>query len=144
MNNLKELRERVGLKQTALARELNVKNQASISEWETGRKGLSLENAIMFAKYFGVSVGVIAGTEPIPEGYPDSGGEPINYKEVIKQVDLRAAEPEPTFKRKKAPFTKEQLSFLGDMLDEREERLAGRIVAALKEDSSSFSGQEAT
>ncbi len=129
MNNLKVLRELRGLKQAALARELHVKNQASISEWETGRKGLSIENAIMFAEYFNVTVGCIVGTEPVPEGYPDSYTMPARVAD-LKRPKLREEEEE------KAPFSKAQIDYLNTMKDQ----IVEEVVEALKEDTSSSSG----
>ncbi|MBP5295175.1 MAG: helix-turn-helix transcriptional regulator, partial [Lachnospiraceae bacterium] len=92
MNNLKTLRELNGLKQAALARELDIRNQASISEWETGRKSLSVENAIMFAHFFGVSVGCVVGTEPIPDGYPGSYTRHIFYSDLVREHQKAAEE----------------------------------------------------
>lgn len=129
MNNLKVLRELRGLKQAALARELHVKNQASISEWETGRKGLSIENAIMLAEYFNVTVGCIVGTEPVPEGYPDSYTMPARVAD-LKRPELREEEKE------KVPFSKAQIDYLNTMKDQ----IVEEVVEALKEDTSSSSG----
>jgi len=129
MNNLKVLRELRGLKQAALARELHVKNQASISEWETGRKGLSIENAIMLAEYFNVTVGCIVGTEPVPEGYPDSYTMPARVAD-LKRPELREEEEE------KVPFSKAQIDYLNTMKDQ----IVEEVVEALKEDTSSSSG----
>lgn len=129
MNNLKVLRELRGLKQAALARELHVKNQASISEWETGRKGLSIENAIMLAEYFNVTVGCIVGTEPVPEGYPDSYTMPARVAD-LKRPELREEEEE------KVPFSKAQIDYLNTMKDQ----IVEEVVGALKEDTSSSSG----
>ena len=128
MNNIKALRELKGLKQAALARELNVKNQASISEWETGRKGLSVENAIMFARYFDVTVGCIVGTEPIPDGYPAGCSLP-EIRKVVQKAEKR---PE-----NKLPFSNEQMAFL----NEWKSSITEEIVAALKEDTSSSNEQ---
>ena len=129
MNNLKVLRELRGLKQAALARELHVKNQASISEWETGRKGLSIENAIMLAEYFNVTVGCIVGTEPVPEGYPDSYTMPARVAD-LKRPELREEEEE------EVPFSKAQIDYLNTMKDQ----IVEEVVEALKEDTSSSSG----
>ena len=130
-NNLKELRTILGIKQSVLARELKIKNQASISEWETGRKSLSVENAIMFAQYYGVTVGCVVGTEPIPEGYPDAYVQPVFYSDLVKKSEPEAVEP----KKKRQPFTAEQLEFLDEWKSE--------LVAELKEDTSSSSASGA-
>ena len=150
MNNLRALREMLGMKQSVLAREVGLKNQVSISEWETGRKGLSLENAIMFAKYFNVSVGCVAGVEPIPEGYPDSYFQPVSYEQLLRDqrqaaIEGRlgsqiAADVEKPFRQKKPPFTKEQIAYLDEMIDNRTQTLktdvANEVVERLREVSS--------
>ena len=69
-NHLRELRVRMGLKQAALAKAIGIKNQASISEWENGKKSLSVDHAIMFSRFFHVTVGCVVGTEPIPADFP--------------------------------------------------------------------------
>ena len=138
MNNLRELRERKGLKQAALAKELDVKNQASISEWETGRKGLSLENAIMFARYYGVTVGCIAGTEPIPDGFPDNHIQPVVYAQAMPPEPIAAEQPR-AFRPKKTPFTQEQLSFLDEWGQTLKTDIADAVIERLQEDTSLLS-----
>ena len=131
MNNLRALRELRGLKQLAVATDLGIKSSVSISEWETGRKGLSVENAIMFSRYYGVTVGCIVGTEPIPEGYPTSYLQPAFYHDMIKEQQ-QAEDPPRSFRPNKAPFTTEQMDYLEDWGD----RLTEKIVDSLKEDTS--------
>ncbi len=131
MNNLRALRELRGLKQLAVATDLGIKSPVSISEWETGRKGLSVENAIMFSKYYCVSVGCIVGTEPIPENYPDHVA-PVIYNEAISTSQKVAERPrdfKPT--KKAAPFTAEQTAYLEAM----EDRIAEKVAETLREDS---------
>ena len=130
MNNLRALRELAGLRQGAVAKELGLKSQVSLSEWETGRKSLSVENAIMFARYFSVSVGCVVGTEPIPEGFPDCYIQPVFYSEVVEN-QAKAAEEGRLYKPKKAPFTQAQIEYL----DERDNQLVVKITTALREDS---------
>lgn len=131
MNNLKKLRELCGLKQGALARECNVRNQASISEWETGRKGLSLENAIMFSEYFGVSVGCVAGTEAIPEGFPHGYVYSTTVQKILEDQKKAAEEKRLMNPERKNPFNKAQTEYLEQM----EDRIAQKVASALKEDS---------
>lgn len=131
MNNLRALRELRGLKQLAVATDLGIKSSVSVSEWETGRKGLSVENAIMFSRYYCVSVGCIVGTEPIPEGYPDHV-TPVPYNEVIRSVSVAAERPREFKPTKKPPFTQEQTAYLEAM----EDRIVEKVAATLREDSS--------
>ena len=156
MNNLKALRELIGLKQAALAHELNVKNQASISEWETGRKALSLDNAIMLANFFRVSVGCIAGTEPIPDGYPVGFNVPTYNKPDPNTTNARKIvfadipnAPVYVYNKKERPFSEEQTKYLdeqfkafNDGLDARFEALEERLLEHIREDTSSSSEQE--
>ncbi len=156
MNNLRALRELIGLKQAALARELDIKSQVSISEWETGRRSLSLDNAIMLAKFFDVTVGCIAGTEPIPDGYPVGFNVPTYNKPAprtptVKRIAL-ADIPDATedaYNRKEQPFTETQTKYLdeqfkafNDGLDARFEALEERLLERIREDTSSSSEQE--
>lgn len=130
MNNLKELRKRAGMKQEAVASALGAK-QASISEWESGKKTPSLETAIQLSKIFSVSLGCVVGLEPIPEGYPDDYIRPVIYNEEIENQTKAAEEPKP-FRQKKPPFNKEQIEYL----DQWGDRLTEKIVDSLKEDTS--------
>ena len=131
MNNLRALRELRGLKQLAVAKDLGVKSSVSISEWETGRKGLSVENAIMFSRYYCVSVGCVVGTEPIPEGYPDSYFQPISYNKLVAEHQKAAEEGRLYKPTKKPPFTQEQTAYLEAM----EDRIVEKVSAALREDT---------
>ena len=117
MNNLSELIKLSGIKQETVAREVGV-SQATISFWKSGKKTPSLENAIALANVFDVSVGCIAGTEAIPEGYPDCYVIPASYTEVVKKhpSEPKAAEPESSFIDE--PFSAEQLAYLNKRLEE--------------------------
>ena len=137
MNNMRELRKRSGMKQETVANQLGAK-QASISEWESGKKMPSLETAIQLSKIFNVSLGCVVGLEPIPEGYPDHHIQPYVYNKVTIPQTM-VAEPERSYRPKKAPFSREQIEFLDDWGN----RLKEDIVGALREDSSLLKDQKA-
>lgn len=133
MSNLAELIRLSDIKQETIAREAGV-SQATISFWKSGKKTPSLENAIALSRIFGVSVGCIAGTEPVPEGYPENYKKPVLYNEAIQNT-AKAAEDTCVFKpTKKPPFNRDQMEYLNEWGD----RLKDSIVEALKEDSSSL------
>ena len=60
---LKELRENRGLTQEALATLLKYKSSVTIVKWENGSRTPDLENLIMLAKFFHVSLDVLVGLE---------------------------------------------------------------------------------
>lgn len=61
---LKGLREEAGLSQYDLAKELNGQvSHAAICYYEQAKRIPKLDVVIVFAKYFGVSVGYLAGLE---------------------------------------------------------------------------------
>lgn len=60
---LKELRDEKGLTQVELARKLNFKNGTVISNWETGARIPDIENLIVLAKFFGVSIDYLVGLQ---------------------------------------------------------------------------------
>lgn len=134
MNNIKELRELSGMKQTALAQELGI-SQAAISWWEKGEKSPTVEMAIQLSRVFNVTVGCIVGTEPVPEGYPDHLA-PVEYNEVIHQ-ERKAAEPVRVFKpTKKPPFSRDQLDYLDEWGKSLKTDVAEEVVERLREVSS--------
>ena len=118
------------MKQEAVASALGAK-QASISEWESGKKTPSLETAIQLSKIFSVSPGCVVGLEPIPEGYPEDYIRPVIYNEEIEN-QTKAAEESKPFRQKKPPFNKEQIEYL----DQWGDRLTEKIVDSLREDTS--------
>ena len=65
---LKELREEEGLKQEAIAKELNIK-QNTYSQYETGQRQVPVEILIKLAKYYNVSVDYILELTDISEPY---------------------------------------------------------------------------
>lgn len=60
MNNVRELRLRKGIQQKELALEIGVSN-ATVSDWEHGRKNPSGERLEKLAEFFGVSESVVLG-----------------------------------------------------------------------------------
>lgn len=96
MSNLAELIRLSGIKQEIVAKEAGV-SQATISFWKSGKKKPTLENAIVLAKIFGVSVGCIAGTERIPDGYPNNCDQPSVYDEATRKDVKPAKDPQPAF-----------------------------------------------
>ena len=60
-----ELRKRAGLTQEELAREAGV-TLSAVRQWERGKRTPMLDTAVRLAKVFGVTVGQLAGTEPMP------------------------------------------------------------------------------
>ena len=154
---IKELRKLMGIKQQSFAKDMHV-SQPTVSDWENGNVNPSIENLISLSQYFGVSIGCIIGTEPIPEGYPDLTYYPISHEQVIKDQRKAAAEgrimnpdfqpaytignnqPDPGMAAKeKAPFTREQAAYLEEM----EDRIVAKMTAALREDTSSLSEKDA-
>jgi transcriptional regulator with XRE-family HTH domain len=63
---LKALRVAAGLTQEGLARKADVGTDA-VRKWETGRRTPGLDMAVKLAEALGVTVGVLAGTEPMPK-----------------------------------------------------------------------------
>jgi putative transcriptional regulator len=61
----RELRERRGLSQEGLARLVDVGREA-VRLWEKGKRTPELDTAARLAGALGVTVGVLAGTEPMP------------------------------------------------------------------------------
>lgn len=70
MNRIKELREKIGLAQKALAADMDV-TQPTISDWEAGRKTPSSNSAKRLADYFNVSMDYLLGRSV--ENLNDSG-----------------------------------------------------------------------
>jgi len=62
LTRLKELRHEKGLSQTQMSKEIMV-NPTTIAKWETGDRTPSLEMLIILAKFFGCTLGYLAGIE---------------------------------------------------------------------------------
>lgn len=66
MNNVRNLRKRKGIQQKELAIIINVSN-ATVSDWEHGRKNPSGERLKKLAEYFGVDEQTVLGDSVEPE-----------------------------------------------------------------------------
>ena len=62
MNIIKQLRQKMGLTQVELAKELNI-SQGSLSSYETGRNAIDNDMLVRFARYFGVTVDELLGVK---------------------------------------------------------------------------------
>lgn len=132
MNNVRELRTRANIKQTTLANDMGV-SQSSISDWEK-KSNFPLDMAIALARYFHVSVGCVAGVEPIPADYPNHWppkplheGDPIPAYIGGRQIRYFPSDnPIPPGAN---IFTDEQIDAINNMISAR--------IDALKEDTSS-------
>lgn len=74
MERLRVLRERAGLTQEQLARRADM-CLANIRTWETGRNLPRIDRAAKLATALGVSLDVLAGLEPLPEGVADAAAK---------------------------------------------------------------------
>lgn len=66
MNRLKEIRQKEGLSQQALAKQIGV-SYRTIQNWENGVNQLKPEKARQLADYFGVSSGYLLGYSEYPD-----------------------------------------------------------------------------
>ena len=62
---LKELREERGLTKKDLAKEVGLADTA-IGKWELRQRTANIDAVIALAKFFGVKVGYLVGTEDLP------------------------------------------------------------------------------
>lgn len=65
MNNVRQLRLKKGIQQKELAIEIGVTN-ATVSDWEHGRKNPSGERLRKLSEFFGVEPLVVLGKSPMP------------------------------------------------------------------------------
>ena len=79
MNRIRQLREAQGKPQKALAFDLGV-SQATISDWESGRKVPSAKSTIRLAQYFKVSVEYLLGL--------------VNEESPLAEIDEEALDAE--------------------------------------------------
>jgi transcriptional regulator with XRE-family HTH domain len=73
-NRIRELRHARGLTQAQLAAAAGVQLD-TLRKWEGGWRTPLLDAAAQLAKGLGVTVGVIAGTEPMPKAPHKKGGK---------------------------------------------------------------------
>jgi putative transcriptional regulator len=64
-NRIRELRQARGMTQAALATAAGVQLD-TLRKWERGKRTPLLDAAVLLAKGLGVTVGVVAGSEPMP------------------------------------------------------------------------------
>lgn len=62
---IRRLRERAGLRQVEVAKKVGL-SRGSITNIEAGRQEPTVETVVGLSCLFGVSVGVLVGTEPMP------------------------------------------------------------------------------
>lgn len=60
---LRQLRIEKELTQLELANKLGYKTKNTVSDWETGRKTPVLDNLVIIAKFFGVSLDYLVGLD---------------------------------------------------------------------------------
>lgn len=70
MNNIGLLIQLSGLTQETVSKKLDV-TPATVSFWKDGKKEPKISKLISLSELFGVTVGCVVGTEPIPAGYPN-------------------------------------------------------------------------
>ena len=61
--NLRGLRESKNLTQAQLSERLNYKSRTVVTNWESGRIVPDIENLIVLAKFFGVTIDYLVGIE---------------------------------------------------------------------------------
>ncbi len=97
MNNIKNLRNRAGLKQYELAELVGV-HQTAVSQWEKGRTEPDAKTLKRLSEIFGVTIGTILGFEndkisnegKIPVlGYVRAGTPIEAIEDVIDYIDFR-------------------------------------------------------
>lgn len=94
MNKIKELRTSRKLSLRDLGEQLNI-DHANLSKMERNVLGITSENAVLLAKFFGVSVDYLLGLDTIP-----SNVLPLNnseFKPIRIIGSIRAGEPNEVF-----------------------------------------------
>lgn len=87
-NRLKQLRKEKKLKQEDLGKLIKV-TKTQISEIETGKKSTSIENLIIFAEYFGVSLDYLTGRTDDPDIINHNSDLPVTQQEAELLEDFR-------------------------------------------------------
>lgn len=84
--NVKYLREKKGISQTKLSKDLNI-DPSTLAKWENGSRQITLEWAINLANYFNINVGdfisknLITNTSSLPKTDDE-------YKQILKNKGL--------------------------------------------------------
>ena len=113
MLKLKELRETIGISQSAFAREINVA-QNTVSNWERGTREPDNETLAKIADFFGVTTDYLLGREPNED--KKNNLPPLNQKD---EKDISAA----LDKILNNLECEEALSFYGEPMDEHTKEL---------------------
>ena len=84
--NVKFLREKKGISQTKLAKDLNI-DTSTIAKWENNTRQITLEWAIKLANYFDMDVGDFISTNQITKtsSLPTTDDD---YKQILKEKGL--------------------------------------------------------
>ena len=101
MNNVRDLRKKKGIQQKELAIEIGVSN-ATVSDWEHGRKNPSGERLRKLSEFFEVEPQVVLGdgvVEDVPFDTQNEYGEETN--QIIQQI-LDKLNTQPRTKEAKA------------------------------------------
>lgn len=93
MNRIKEIRQKEGLSQQALAKKIGV-SYRTIQNWENGVNQIKSEKAQQLADYFGVSVGYLLGFSNDVEKHPFEWDEisEISKPYLVKELEKRRQE----------------------------------------------------
>lgn len=110
---LKELRETIGISQSAFAREINVA-QNTVSNWERGTREPDNETLAKIADFFGVTTDYLLGREPNED--KKNNLPPLNQKD---EKDISVA----LDKILNNLECEEALSFYGEPMDEHTKEL---------------------
>ncbi len=69
--NIKFLRESKGISKSELSKRINV-NQSTLTRWENGEMGATIDNALDVANYFEISMADLVGRDLSINNYSDS------------------------------------------------------------------------
>lgn len=83
--NVKYLREKKGISQTKLAKDLNI-DTSTIAKWESNTRQITLEWAIKLANYFDMDVGNFISVNQITNTSFKASDE--DYKRILKDKGL--------------------------------------------------------
>ena len=78
MNNIKQLREAAGMKQSELADRMNVR-PPTVFKWENGMANPTIANLIQLAEIFGVSLDEVVGRKTKAQKGGVVDGEKASY-----------------------------------------------------------------
>ena len=137
MLNLRELRIRKGVTGQEVADAINIERSLYV-RYENGSRNPPLEKLIPLAEYFGVSLGCVAGLEPIPDDFGSS----------LQQTDpeIQSLHPQNKIIEKqhsKPSKSKQTVNIDPDQLAALEARITQNVIDALKEDTSLLKSKDA-